>query len=386
MLDQQRLAIAPAFLFVLFLIAAASHGRSAPRGGRQPATALNAANVSRRWRTENGSTCIAFKHYLHLPNRDSLSLSPSASWCTTIAAMVAVCASHNQSNLTPDRHHLLRLRCQRFRNSLERFETQLPPPTRRPLPDVFPGKAIMLLHMSKAGGTSLCNLGRYNNLTTHPKANNCWPPFNGPVWFASFRHVEVTCTAYAHMVESDSIGILANEAYLDGGASGYATQLCPNLTYVTMLRHPVARTLSHTRQAGIRDSDGSKDKYRSRPLVEQLQARPEIGNNYMTRFLLGKQAYESALDELDSTALEAALRNLLQMDVILVLEDPVQTSEGLGRLGWAVTDLRTKAGRVDPRRRHVSDLTGAEVQALQEANRLDAVLYQAALLIVGTGG
>jgi hypothetical protein len=155
-----------------------------------------------------------------------------------------------------------------------------------------------------------------------------------------------------------------------------------------MLRNPIDRTLSHTQQVGIQDFDGSQDTYRTKSLAEKLQARPEVGNNYMTRFLLGKQGYEAAFDTLNTSALHAALRNLLRVDAILVLEATIQRAAVLHRLGWAETDLNMKAvaGRVDPRRRHVSDLTAAEVQALQNANKLDMVVYQAALFVVFNEG
>jgi hypothetical protein len=33
---------------------------------------------------------------------------------------------------------------------------------------------IYQLHVSKAGGTSICLLSRYNKCLEHPEANNCW--------------------------------------------------------------------------------------------------------------------------------------------------------------------------------------------------------------------
>lgn len=120
---------------------------------------------------------------------------------------------------------------------------------------------LFLLHMSKAGGTSICNLARDNGCKTDPKANNCWPPGNGPVWFASFTHRETKCLRYQQMFAEFGSDILANEAYLDGGDGAMVDSLCRDFLYLTMLREPFSRVVSHFQQAGVKPAGYSRDEY-----------------------------------------------------------------------------------------------------------------------------
>lgn len=149
---------------------------------------------------------------------------------------------------------------------------------------------IYLLHISKAGGTSLCSLSHYNRCLEHPKANNCWIPGAGPVWYANFKHTEATCAEYQAVVDNDGLDIIANEGYLDGGVDGATPVLCNEFLYMTLVRHPATRVVSHMMQNGVKSDGLSHDDYLKLSIAERIKIRPDITNNYMTRTLLGKDA------------------------------------------------------------------------------------------------
>lgn len=194
------------------------------------------------------------------------------------------------------------------------------------------GAPVYLLHVSKAGGTSLCRLSRYNRCLEDATANNCWLRGMGPVWFAGFEHQERSCADYATLLREGlkpqqglgGLDILANEGYLDGGAGGrQVTTTCPSMLYITLLRHPKTRVFSHMNQPGVRLSGQPKGAYYNKSVEERIRLRPEIANDYMVRMLLGRDAFEKPLGALGQADLHSAARVLAQFDMVLLLESKV---------------------------------------------------------------
>ena len=251
-----------------------------------------------------------------------------------------------------------------------RLAEQAPAATRAPL---------YLLHVSKAGGTSLCSLSHYNRCQEHPKANNCWIPGAGPVWFATFRHQERTCPQYMDVAKEHGLDIIANEGFLDGGTEGPAEGLCPQMLYITMLRKPIARVVSHMFQAGVKPAGFSREDFKQLSVEKRIEAKPEVSSNYMTRVLLGKQAYYSPLGALNATTHGLQAQRLLSnFDVILLLEQksrvPVLLEQALG--WWNSSDLDRRHGR----RSHGGDrsLSPADHKLVEDANQLDVMVYDLA--------
>lgn len=232
-----------------------------------------------------------------------------------------------------------------------------------------------VLHISKAGGTSLCNLARLNGLATHPQANNCHPPATGPLWFASFRqsHRPQTCADYRAMVAEAKLDIVANEAALDGDA---ADTLCDaDMVYMTMLREPTSRAVSHSSQAGVKPAGLSNAAFRALGWEAKLKVAPNVLANYQLRMLLGADAYDEQA-VLDAAGLAQAQALLARFDVVAVIEDKALLGLLLERmLGWTKSDLDSKVGRRANRKDSGPPPDSAAGRHLAEANVLDRQLW-----------
>jgi hypothetical protein len=176
------------------------------------------------------------------------------------------------------------------------------------------------------------------------------------------------------------VQLLANEAYLDGGEDADVTALCPGWLYLTMLREPVARVVSHMQQAGVRGTnpDLSKEEYAALPFRERIAARPAIANNYVQRMLLGAAAFHAPLGALDGdpARLRHAATLLLSLHVVVLLEQKAAAA-GLLRhmLGWEGANLDASAGRVDRRRVHAPQLDEATRADIERHNSNDKILH-----------
>jgi hypothetical protein len=161
----------------------------------------------------------------------------------------------------------------------------------------------------------------------------------------------------------------------------YREHLPPNTRYVTFLREPVDRVLSHyyrhihrpnPPRAG-RTKAAASLKARAHSLEEALVERrlPEV-NNLATRFLCG---HPSPLGELPASALEDAKANLREFafvgiqerfDESLVL---LQRLLGLGSVPYV--DRHVSANRPA-----VDEIPDRDRALIEEHNRLDAALYE----------
>lgn len=251
------------------------------------------------------------------------------------------------------------------------------------------GPPIYLLHVSKTGGTSLCSLSHYNRCLEHPKANNCHPPGSsfGPVWYASNRkQKEASCEVYRDRVIADNVtyghlDIVANEAYMDGGEGGEVPALCPEMLYITQLREPTSRVVSHMYQRGVKPPGFSPDQFKQISVAERIERKPDVCSNYMTRVMLGKDVYLAGPGDppLDETHGAKAVRVLAHFDMVLLLEQKSRAGPLLKQmLGWFnASDMDKRVGRVARADRR--PLTDEDTRQILDANRIDAMLYAAAL-------
>lgn len=198
------------------------------------------------------------------------------------------------------------------------------------------------VHLSKAGGTSLCVLALQNGCQLVPRAKNCVPAANEALWHEALSnaHKEVSCEQYIQQTTLHNVTLLATEAFLDGGATpNTLPTLCSAFRYFTILRDPAERVLSHLDQPGLINSTLlRRDQLSKRERLEQMAtATPEIFSNYMTRFLLGNRTYGMALDELSRDPayyLSHAKAILEQMHVVLILEEESKSVLIEKSLGW----------------------------------------------------
>ncbi|EGD75510.1 hypothetical protein PTSG_06581 [Salpingoeca rosetta] len=307
------------------------------------------------------------------------------------------------------------------------------------------GIPVMLLHFSKAGGTSMCKLAKAAGKKLHPKANNCWIDGMGPVWF-KMRHFPRTCRKYHDIYEKEHVDLLANEAYLDvvaadtaapdthphsvdtsthsngnsnrhgntDGSSNSNTdgsshgngkgtelassltgdaivdpallpplpQMCGGIVYLTMVREPAHRVVSHMQQHGI-VSKAAWGAFQNMSVAERLRHRPAVLNNYMVRFLLGADVFSLPFGNVTANHLYTAARALSMVDVVLVIEE-LSTSESVMRsfLQWGDVDLDAHSGRRAHNNYVFDDLTPQEQALIRFANQHDTALYNLARLLL----
>eukprot|EP00039_Didymoeca_costata_P004287 m.72443 g.72443 ORF g.72443 m.72443 type:complete len:539 (+) comp12328_c0_seq2:87-1703(+) len=245
------------------------------------------------------------------------------------------------------------------------------------------GPPVYLLHISKAGGSTLCSLSHYNQCLEHPKANNCWIPGAGPVWFATMQHKECSCDEFDEIIERDKLDLVSNEGYLDGGVTESVQSLCPNMLHMTMVRKPITRVFSHMMQAGVKPAGYSNQEYLDMSIAERINIKPEISSNYMTRMLLGKRAYYSGKHNLTTKDAEQAINLLNEFDVVLVLEETTKVSRLLeSLLGWHnASDLSRYHKRKSHHPLKGNKISESDMLLVKKANELDEQIYETATTI-----
>ena len=219
------------------------------------------------------------------------------------------------------------------------------------------GPRVYLQHISKAGGTTLCRAASANGCVLHGKHNNCWIDGLGPLWMG-MRHSEFSCTEKAGLYHGSGktgghANFLANEGTMDGGALAgrLPEDLClQDLLYITMLREPMARAISHLNQHGVvRGQD--RPAFDAMSMHDQIKyvcnttGKVAVLDNFMTRCLLGEATYNAPLLSLAPNMALQAARTLAQFDVVLTLEHPHKGALLAQLLGWHVTDLDSVMGR-----------------------------------------
>ncbi|GAX77024.1 hypothetical protein CEUSTIGMA_g4471.t1 [Chlamydomonas eustigma] len=290
--------------------------------------------------------------------------------------------------------------------------------------------AVELLHISKAGGTSMCQIA------TGPLTQTYWNPHNGMAenclipdfkdWISILRGDDphnvsqedkdmacrtaeasdnFTCAQRAEFLGSKGIQFYANEMTLHGVTeSPYSAHTCPQFETMIVLRDPVVRTRSHMFEADrgqfyrchldrIKQCNAtSKDlesfakckgapltgcKGRSRNLTAWKEWTPIMLDNYITRSLLGRQIRHCrAFGELGAEELSAAALSLSTIDHILMLgEDSINDIVLLAALNWKA-GLKAKRWRWSYKDNLKLDLgfPPNTEKVLQSWNQLDRLL------------
>lgn len=85
-----------------------------------------------------------------------------------------------------------------------------------------------------------------------------------------------------------------------------------------MVREPYSRVVSHFQQPGVKPAGFTREEYPGLSVAQKLAAKPEMSNNYMTRMLLGKNAYYSKLGALSWDDLTTARKTLAAFEVCIL--------------------------------------------------------------------
>lgn len=230
---------------------------------------------------------------------------------------------------------------------------------RRRLSGPTDGALLVFVHIPKTAGTTLARVleAQYPEGGLR-KTTNVFKGGGGidPAPLARLRE------ASAEILASTS----ALHAHLPLGIR----QLLPAGTrYLTLLREPVERTLSHVH--GMRSA--SDDAAASRSLEEVLADRSLLLDNLQTRMLSGVL---EPFAEVTGEMLAQAKQNLASPSLTFGLTERFDESLVLikQRLGWRSLVYRSQ--RVNDKRPHAAQLSSHELQAVERHNAHDLELYR----------
>lgn len=152
------------------------------------------------------------------------------------------------------------------------------------------------------------------------------------------------------------------------------------LTYVTMLRHPLERSLSHmmhaaTSQAGVPIESGAD------MVLETFMDNNTIDwpDNFMTRMLAGYDVYHLPEGSLNHTHLQRAVSRLSELDLVFVLED-LGTSRELFDAVFGLAYVSPFTFRAGSSFSAHMNITEANLRRLRRREWLDLILYDACKL------
>ncbi|GLI64994.1 hypothetical protein VaNZ11_008419 [Volvox africanus] len=263
---------------------------------------------------------------------------------------------------------------------------------------------VEFAHVSKSGGTTICQLARANGCKTESFSpnNNCLiakfkdePRYldgaihralHGPLktkcdnGFKTMRpRTEISCDERRRWLLRQGYTLYANEyTALGGQVDPGRAHACRNMVTLLEIRHPHDRVISHIRHVwhGYRAHCGEDRKvyFAGNYSVSHWSSlMPAPTNNYLIRSLLGQAVFNLPVGGITRAHLALA-RFLLaeQFDVILVLEDQEMFRQAMRYgLGWGLHERHANPGHSDP-----EDGLPKDLPALWELNALDTELYR----------
>ncbi|KXZ56923.1 hypothetical protein GPECTOR_1g832 [Gonium pectorale] len=273
---------------------------------------------------------------------------------------------------------------------------------------------IDFFHVSKAGGTTFCQLAKLNGCKTQSFAarRNClirefddvprWvnhslhrslaPEGLRTPWFANWGNKArntVSCHIRKRFMLRRRFNVLANEFTVQGGARIPRTaHICPGHLNVLQLRHPYSRMRSHLMWVwALYDhhfKEQAKSFFPAHGHAHWRSLMPSVTHNYYIRSLLGEAVYYLPPENITADHLKAALLSLIQFDVLLLLEQPslnellFEMAVGWG-LGFGSVHARTSSQVHEIGKRGLPDRP--EWVELLKENQMDLELYRFGALL-----
>jgi len=230
--------------------------------------------------------------------------------------------------------------------------------------------AVIFLHVPKTAGTTLGHIieRQYPKGTVHEIE-----PETQQAGIAAFKALPAEARARVRLLRG----------HIGYGLHSY---LQPPVTYITMLRHPVERVLSHYYYVR-----GDVERGTARPqdhvtfadvarmsLVDYVRHAhsADIRNGQTKLIAGGMTGWDAARDDIDETVLTAALRTLEHDVHVIGLTERFDESVLLLRhaLGWSMPFyVRANVTAKRPKR---SELPAETIRAIEDANSLDMTLYE----------
>ncbi|EFJ40544.1 hypothetical protein VOLCADRAFT_99677 [Volvox carteri f. nagariensis] len=268
---------------------------------------------------------------------------------------------------------------------------------------------IDFFHISKAGGTTFCQLAKLNGCRTQSFAarRNClirefddvprWvnnslhnhlaPRGLRTPWFANWgtkQRNPVSCQIRKRFMLRRHFNIYANEFTVYGAQRvPRNAHVCPGHLNVLQLRHPHLRLRSHLMWVWALYDHTFREQapafFPTHGLPHWRSLLPAATDNYYVRSLLGESVYFLPGDNLTQAHLSAARLAMTMFDVLLLLEQPsmnevlYEMAIGWG-LGFGAVHARTSTQVHEVGRQGLPE--AEEWQQLLKRNALDLELYR----------
>jgi len=209
---------------------------------------------------------------------------------------------------------------------------------------------VYYMHMHKAGGSTMCNMARHNNMVANCN-NNC--NLQDPALLRSLTLVE-----QRHFALTTPYEFVANEMELPDELE---TQ---HFRYFTTLRHPLSRYMSAWNHYG----DGHGTSFH-----EWVVNRPD---NYYVRHMCGPSVAALPNGAITEEHLFRAMARLTLFEGVMIVEHYAKTADILrSKLGWEHTDTTMLRSGT----RHNSAPTDDDGQGLEHLYRWDLKFYEFAV-------
>ena len=244
--------------------------------------------------------------------------------------------------------------------------------------DVFQHRLLtkhVMLHIPKAGGTSICDNVKQERTLVSP-GGNCWKEDFCPLWCGCEHPQTTTCPS----LNKWSADFVMNENWLDG--------FCDHHSYSILIREPMARTMSHINH--FLNAVVSRGEHFYGTTNWRLSL---IQSNYMTWALTAFSAMNTETETDTDTEtqhqhpsafhpgeehLPIAMAGNIKMDYIVNLEYPNDTCTSL-----LLHNMRIKNKIRHSNSAHVDYTKEYSRVNIAEMNELDIQLYNFANVLIG---
>ena len=191
-------------------------------------------------------------------------------------------------------------------------------------------RPLIFLHVHKAGGTQMCRIARFMGLGLPSQGTtyNCNDKNKGDSCFHSYTPKSLkTCKGRHEYMKANSISFTAIESFL-------GHEPCELNNYLVTMRHPILRTFSHivanpphhmrlnpeTVPAFMDLVRSAETSNKTSSLSGDLHTalyRPALFDNFLTRTLLGENAFRLPMRGITRTHFNAARRRLEKMQLVI---------------------------------------------------------------------
>ena len=269
-------------------------------------------------------------------------------------------------------------------------------------------KPVMFVHVSNSAGTALCRSFVKSGIRTPGIKSNCnarcslpwnWQRFCStkvkcqkikctPPWGNSIKNICYNMNRYA---ENNQIQMLGREMFLEEVDRRSNFSLCVQFRYFLIFKEPIARISSNlarlSKHPNIDVKKWLKSTHATKPNLIRNQLNDMSGtpslNNYVTRLLLGEEAFFLGKSQMNFTTMKQhALQVLNQFDLVVPAEElsSPKSIELISNLFLKNTQLRDSLSkfliqRMNHKKRK-SSLDSEAMQTLKEANEIDIQLYE----------